>query len=240
MVLRTTVTYWKKNVPKHSTVHRIHQGLHVVIVPLYKDMKKVSKRKIIFTSTRVVMSCIQDMIIIFKNISLFEHYYGLSKKWNVSIPVRFTGADLLCPSVLFASHQYRPWSWGCTDSKFNIEYLSDPITEELERLLPSLNQVMEGRGTPDALQLSLALLDFRKSTSWGWWWVKSGGDGSTIKQEKRNSKLEKTRRITHFPSWPIWYEIVVYPSIQIDASLWSFHEKLYNVSLTRNEMSSRY
>ena len=188
MVLRTTVTYWK-TVPKHSTVHRIHQGLHVVIVPLYKDMKKVSKRKIIFISTRVVMSCIQDMIIIFKNISLFEHYYGLSKKWNVSIPVRFTGADLLCPSVLFASHQYRPWSWGCTDSKFNIEYLFDPITEELERLLPSLNQVMEGRGTPDALQLSLALLDFRKTTSRGWWWVNSGGDGSMIKQEKQNSKI---------------------------------------------------
>ena len=83
MVLRTTVTYWKKNVPKHSTVHRIHQGLHLVIVPLYKDMIRydmISKRKIIFTSTRVVMSCIQDMIIIFKNISLFEHYYGLSKK----------------------------------------------------------------------------------------------------------------------------------------------------------------
>ena len=80
MVLRTTVTYWEKNVPKHSTVHRIHQGLHLVIVPLYKDMKIVSKRKIIFISTRVVMFCIQDMIIIFKNISLFEHYYGLSKK----------------------------------------------------------------------------------------------------------------------------------------------------------------
>ena len=78
-VLRTTVTYLEKNVPKHSTVLRIHQGLHLVIVPLYKDMKKVSKRKIIFISTRVVMSCIQDMIIIFKNISLFEHYYGLSK-----------------------------------------------------------------------------------------------------------------------------------------------------------------
>ena len=158
-----------------------------------------------------VMSCIRDMIITSKNTSLFEDYYALSKKWNVSIPVRFTGADLLCPSVLFASHQYRPWSWGCTDSKFNIEYLFDPITEELERLLPSLNQVMEGRGTPDALQLSLALLDFRKSTSRGWWWVKSGGDGSMMKQKKKkfkNLKFKKTSRITHFPSRPIRYELL--------------------------------
>ena len=235
MVLRTTVTYWKKNVPKHSTVHRIHQGLHLVIVPLYKDMKKVSKRKIIFISTRVVMSCIQDMIIIFKNISLFEHYYGLSKKWNVSIPVRFTGADLLCPSVLFASHQYRPWSWGCTDSKFNIEYLSDPITEELERLLPSLNQVMEGRGTPDALQLSLALLDFRKSTSRGWWWVNSGGDGSMIKQEKQNQKFKikenKSNYTLSFKNDMIgncYQRFSIYPSIQTDPSSW-FSSENYTI-----------
>ena len=234
MVLRTTVTYWK-TVPKHSTVHRIHQRLHVVIVPLYKDMKKVSKRKIIFISTRVVMSCIQDMIIIFKNISLFEHYYGLSKKWNVSIPVRFTGADLLCPSVLFASHQYRPWSWGCTDSKFNIEYLSDPITEELERLLPSLNQVMEGRGTPDALQLSLALLDFRKSTSRGWWWVKSGGDGSMIKQEKQNQKFKikenKSNYTLSFKTdmiWNCYQRFSIYPSIQTDPSSW-FSSENYTI-----------
>ena len=94
---------------------------------------------------------------------------------------------------------------------------------------------MEGRGTPDALQLSLALLDFRKSTSRGWWWVKSGGDGSMMKQKKKkkfkNLKLKKTSRITHFPSRPIWYEIVISGF---------FSEKLYNVSFTRHEMSCRY
>ena len=108
---------------------------------------------------------------------------------------------------------------------------------------------MEGRGTPDALQLSLALLDFRKSTSRGWWWVKSGGDGSMMKQKKKkkfkNLKFKKTSRITHFPSRPIRYEIVI-SGFQFTRQFKLIHlrgffsEKLYNVSFTRHEMSCRY
>ena len=93
-----------------------------IVIVNFMNIWRKSKNAKLCTYVHVWwVSCIRDMIITFKHISSFEHYYALSKNWNVSIPLRFTGADLLCPSVLFASHQYCPWSWGCTDSKFNIE-----------------------------------------------------------------------------------------------------------------------
>ena len=93
-----------------------------IVIVNFMNIWRKSKNAKLCTYVHVWwVSCIRDMIMTFKHISLFEHYYALSKNWNVSIPLRFTGADLLCPSVLFASHQYCPWSWGCTDSKFNIE-----------------------------------------------------------------------------------------------------------------------
>ena len=37
------------------------------------------------------------------------------------VPFKFVVEDLFQPSVLFASHQYSPWSLRWTESKANIE-----------------------------------------------------------------------------------------------------------------------
>ena len=98
-------------------------------------------------------------------------------------PFKVVGEVLSHPSVLFASHQYFPWSLRPTACNSNCEWPLNSIADDLGTGWPFLYHLMTGRGIPVALQVKVAS-PLVGTISWrGFLTRNRGGDGSAIKRK---------------------------------------------------------
>ena len=122
-------------------------------------------------------SKIRTSLICIKTV-IFQNYV------NIERPLfKVVGEVLSHPSVLFASHQYFPWSLRPTACNSNCEWPLNSVADDLGTGWPFLYHLMTGRGTPVALQVKVAL-PLMGTISWrGFLTRNRGGDGSAKKRK---------------------------------------------------------
>ena len=98
----------------------------------------------------------------------------------MNLPVKLAIVDRFHPSSLFASHQYLPWSSGSTESTVNTDNarISLILCLANERLF--LNQVITGRGIPNASQLKFIFCPVAMFSRVIGWIRNLGFEGSAI------------------------------------------------------------
>ena len=122
-------------------------------------------------------SKIRTSLICIKTV-IFQNYVNIERP-----PFKVVGEVLSHPSVLFASHQYFPWSLRPTAWNSNCEWPLNSVADDLGTGWPFLYHLMTGRGIPVALQVKVAL-PLMGTISWrGFLTRNRGGDGSAKKRK---------------------------------------------------------
>ena len=122
-------------------------------------------------------SKIRTSLICIKTV-IFQNYVNIERP-----PFKVVGEVLSHPSVLFASHQYFPWSLRPTACNSNCEWPLNSVADDLGTGWPFLYHLMTGRGIPVALQVKVAL-PLMGTISWrGFLTRNRGGDGSAKKRK---------------------------------------------------------
>lgn len=141
-------------------------------------------------------SKIRTSLICIKTV-IFQNYVNIERP-----PFKVVGEVLSHPSVLFASHQYFPWSLRPTACNSNCEWPLNSVADDLGSGWPFLYHLMTGRGIPVALQVKVAL-PLMGTISWrGFLTRNRGGDGSA-KKRKFSSLLILTQKC--FEVAYLWY-----------------------------------